>query len=147
MRRFVHLEVAGGDDAEPLRFATALESAPGDVEWDEVALSRDEQTQVIVVISKPPLQEIARKVLLRLKESGKPAVVHFIGLARERPRDGNLFFADSLEESALYAVALARQEAPTPLELDPEETRPLVTRETVRMSADQRYLRGLSPGP
>jgi FdrA protein len=43
------------------------------------ALAADEQTRVIVVISKPPAREIAEKVLECLKESGKKAVVDFIG--------------------------------------------------------------------
>jgi FdrA protein len=71
------------------------------------ALKHDPGTKVLVVISKPPIPEIAAKVTAVLKTAGKPAVVFFLGLAGERKDDGNLTLASSLEETALLACAFA----------------------------------------
>lgn len=44
------------------------------------ALEQDPATAKIVLISKPPAPEVARRVLERVKESRKPCVVCFLGL-------------------------------------------------------------------
>jgi len=44
------------------------------------ALDRDPATEKLVLISKPPAAEVARRVLERLKRSAKPSVVCFLGL-------------------------------------------------------------------
>ncbi len=44
------------------------------------ALKNDPRTEVIVLISKPPAEEVAGKVIAELEKAGKPCVVHFIGL-------------------------------------------------------------------
>jgi succinyl-CoA synthetase alpha subunit len=41
------------------------------------ALGADQSTQVVVLISKPPAPEVARKVLRAASEVGKPVVVNF----------------------------------------------------------------------
>ena len=69
------------------------------------ALKKDPRTKVIVVISKPPAPEVADKVIARLKKTGKPAVVHFIGL-EAKEQEHNLYFAGNLEEAAGMAVSL-----------------------------------------
>jgi succinyl-CoA synthetase alpha subunit len=114
-------------------------------------LKRDPQTQIIVVLSKPPAPEVARKVLGRLRECGKPAVVHFIGLrgaaagsgGRERVRH-----AGSLEESAGLAVSLLQGSPYDPAAFAPpeEELQALAARAAAGMGAGQRYLRGLFTG-
>jgi len=71
------------------------------------AFKHDQGTKVLVVVSKPPVPEIAAKVIAALKTAGKPAVAFFLGLACERQDDGNLAFASSLEETALLACAFA----------------------------------------
>lgn len=122
------------------------------------ALGQDPATRVIVVISKPPEQELADRVTRLLEQTGKPAVVHFIGLSGERaPRDGPVRFAASLEETARLAVALAREE---PARGEPgrgggeeppdpaadERLRDLAQREASRVGRGQKWLRGLYAG-
>ena len=75
------------------------------------ALAADPNTEVIVLVSKPPAYEIAEKVLKTLKESGKKAVVNFIGGDDELVRKYG-FAANSLEDAAYKAVALAKGEEP-----------------------------------
>ncbi len=111
------------------------------------ALRNDDRTRVIVVISKPPAQEVADTVLSSLKKSGKPAVIHFIGLDSE-PDEDNLHFAGSLEETAGIAAGLEKQAAWKPQEYAPTEQqkRKIIDRETAKIAKPQKYLRGLFTG-
>lgn len=111
------------------------------------ALVEDDKTEVIVVISKPPAESVAKQVIAALETSGKPSVVHFIGLSGEKDR-GDLHFAANLEKAAGKAVALARREAYRPrsaAEVN-QEIDAIVSRETQGMAASQKYVRGLFTG-
>ncbi len=104
------------------------------------ALAADEETEVIVLISKPPAAEVARRVLERARAANKPVVVEFIGAEdAEAPGEG-LTMVHTLDEAAARAVALAGGEAPEALaELPLEAGAP-------RFAEGQRYLRGLFSG-
>lgn len=111
------------------------------------ALQNDPDTRVILVISKPPAEDVAGRVISKLKATGKPWVVHFVGLGTQR-ESGNLWFAGNLEEAAGMAVALSREETYSPRTFTiPEGTvQKIVKKETERMSQKQKYLRGLYTG-
>ena len=70
------------------------------------ALGRDESTEVIALISKPPAPSVLPGVVDALRSTGKPAVLYFQGLSRTVSEDGNLHYASSLEEAAVLAAAL-----------------------------------------
>ena len=66
-------------------------------------LARDGQTELIVIIAKPPAAEVARAVLDRLHTAGKPAVVCFLGAGKiETP--GNVRQVSGLLEAAEAAL-------------------------------------------
>lgn len=111
------------------------------------ALKKDPRTKVIVVISKPPAPEVADKVIAALKETGKPAVIHFIGLEAKEQRH-NLYFAGNLEEAAGMAVSLSKGEVykPRVFTVPEEKVREIVARESAGISSEQKYLRGLYTG-
>lgn len=67
-------------------------------------LARDEDTAVILLISKPPAQEVAGKLLRAAQTCGKPVVVNFIGYPPPAHRAGNLTFAAGLADAAELAV-------------------------------------------
>jgi FdrA protein len=67
-------------------------------------LARDEETKVIVLISKPPSSEVATKLLSAAQSTGKPVVVDFIGYPPPARKVGNLYFVTSLSEAAELAV-------------------------------------------
>lgn len=67
-------------------------------------LARDDETKVIVLISKPPSSEVATKLLSAAQATGKPVVVDFIGYPPPGRKVGNLHFATSLSEAAEIAV-------------------------------------------
>ncbi|MGD2126952.1 MAG: acyl-CoA synthetase FdrA [Desulfobacteraceae bacterium] len=111
------------------------------------ALKMDPKTRVIVLISKPAAEVVAEKVLSKLKETGKPCVVHFIGVMRQEPSE-HLNFVRNLEEAAGMAVALSRGEVCKGVLFSmSEETREeIVEKETAKMSKTQKYLRCLYTG-
>ncbi|MDH5606202.1 MAG: FdrA family protein, partial [Anaerolineae bacterium] len=69
-------------------------------------LARDDNTKVIVIVSKPPDPEIAADLLGRARAAGKPVVINFIGFPPPARSIGNLYFAASLDEAAQLAVEL-----------------------------------------
>ena len=111
------------------------------------ALKHDPDTEVLVVISKPPAPDVAGLVISSLRETEKPSLVHFIGIEPSRP-EGNLSFAGNLEEAARMAVALSNgaEYKPPTFTIPEEEVERLVERETSRMKGEQKYLRGLFTG-
>ncbi len=111
------------------------------------ALAHDAATKVITVVSKPPATEVADRVIKALKDTGKPCVVHFIGLG-PRQAEGLVSFADNLEEAAGMSVALARGESyqPQVFTIPEDRVAQIVAEETQAMSSDQRFLRGFYTG-
>lgn len=99
-------------------------------------LQADEQTRVIVLISKPPAPQVAEHVLAEAASGQKPVVVAFVGadLSPWQTRYADrLFFARTLTEAASLADALSRSTGDTSaavlpaLEVvDPQENMPPV---------------------
>ncbi len=77
-------------------------------------LTRDPQTEVIVLISKPPAPEVATRVLAQARNSGKPIVVYFMGQPVTARRLGNLHFAFNLKDAAQLALEAARDAGDRP---------------------------------
>jgi succinyl-CoA synthetase alpha subunit len=73
------------------------------------ALQADPQTQVIVLVSKPPSERVTDEVLAAAKGS-KPAVVCFLGADPGVIEKAGLIPVSTLEQAAAVAVALARGE-------------------------------------
>ncbi len=111
------------------------------------ALKNDPKTKVIAIFSKPPAESVAKKVIKALGDTGKPGVVHFIGMEKKSD-EGSVHYAGSLEETALMAVALSKGEAHKPqvFSVPDSEIEKIVAAQTQGMSPDQRYIRGLFTG-
>ena len=69
-------------------------------------LARDEDTHVIVLISKPPSPDVATGLITAAQRTGKPVVIYFIGYPPPARKLGNVQFAISLSEAAEIAVEL-----------------------------------------
>jgi FdrA protein len=67
-------------------------------------LKRDEETKVIVLISKPPSPDVAASLISTAQGTGKPVIIYFIGYPAPARKTGNLHFAISLSEAAEVAV-------------------------------------------
>ncbi|WP_455382719.1 acyl-CoA synthetase FdrA [Salinispira pacifica] len=111
------------------------------------ALARDPATKVITVVSKPPAEEVAAKVIDALSATGKPCVIDFIGM-EPRASTGKLVFAANLEEAAGRAVALStgRSYESRTFTVPDADIESIVARESASMNGKQRYLRGLFTG-
>ncbi|MDI6895552.1 MAG: acyl-CoA synthetase FdrA [Bacillota bacterium] len=111
------------------------------------ALEADEETRVIVLVSKPPAGETARAVLAAVRGCSKPVVVVFLGGDRRPIEEAGAYAATTLAEAARLAVVLDRGE--TVVRGDEgwdEEGEAVARREAERMAGVQRYLRGLYSG-
>lgn len=75
------------------------------------ALHADPQTQVIVLVSKPPSEQVMTQVLAAAKAGDKPTVVCFLGADPGVIERAGLIPVSTLEQAAAVAVALARGEA------------------------------------
>ncbi|WNS76520.1 acyl-CoA synthetase FdrA [Bacillus sp. DTU_2020_1000418_1_SI_GHA_SEK_038] len=77
------------------------------------ALAQHSQTEVITLISKPPAKEVRDEVVQLLQSISKPVVAIFLG---EEPHnhEGNVYYANTLEETAAIAVDLAKGNAIKP---------------------------------
>lgn len=107
------------------------------------ALIEDEETKVILLVSKPPAPEIAEKVLKAAKEGGKPFVVSFIGGDSEVVESYGGVYGANLEDAATKAVELAGTKKGT-LALEDME---VVLKEKLKiLKPQQKYLRGLYTG-
>lgn len=106
-------------------------------------LENDEQTQVIVLISKPPAPSVAQKVLTRARACHKPVVVCFLGSGNQPDEEG-IQFASGTKEAALKAVLLSGVDKAS-LDLHPLNW-PLIEEVRNRLSPQQKYIRGLFCG-
>jgi FdrA protein len=114
------------------------------------ALQGDPETQVIVLISKPPSATIAQRVLSQAQQGGKPTVVCFLGQERTMRTAGKTEFAGTLQESAFRAAGAATGEGETLARRMSKREHQDLLLEAVRarrgLKRDQKYLRGLFSG-
>lgn len=100
-------------------------------------LSRDPETHVIVLVSKPPSPKVADELVKAARLAGKPVVVDFIGYATSVRNVDNVHFATTFDETAELAVQLV---AFAPV------AEPVGSENLERFAPGQRYLRGLFSG-
>lgn len=110
-------------------------------------LDRDDETKVICLVSKPPAPMVAEKVIKQAKKARKPVVVCFIGRTPEKPQDGNLYFAGSLDSAAEMSVALAEDPTGKKLaEVTGRAKKADQKADVSKFAKGQKYLRGLFSG-
>jgi succinyl-CoA synthetase alpha subunit len=120
------------------------------------ALAADPETRVLVAIAKPGDPAVQSRVLERLRASGKPAIVYFLGgdaaswLPRSAPHSGPggevaFVVAADLEHAALCAVALARGEQPPDLPEQSQADR-MAAEIIARLQPGRGAVRGLFAG-
>ena len=120
------LGTGGRDLSESVGAVTAIQGLD--------LLSRDPETKVIVLVSKPPSPTVAKELLRIARSAGKQVVVDFIGYPTPAREVDNLHFAATFDEAAKLAVHLASTAVETG------------TQDLDRFAADQRYVRGLFSG-
>jgi FdrA protein len=109
------------------------------------ALLADEQTEVVVIVSKPPDAAVTEKVLAVAKQSKKPVVVNFLGGNLDQVLAAGCVPAATLKEAAQKAVSIVRKEDVKEIvELKVDEV--LVKEQKGKLAAGQKYLRALYSG-
>jgi FdrA protein len=110
------------------------------------ALQNDPDTEVIVILSKPPAESVMKKMLALLEKVDKPVIAAFLGGDPALLEGTKVVYAKDLETAARLGV-LASQGKPMVLEDDTaEEINRLAERECALLGPEQKYLRGLYSG-
>jgi succinyl-CoA synthetase alpha subunit len=111
-------------------------------------LASDDATEVIVLTSKPPDEQVSRRVLARAAACPKPVVVNFLGGDPALVVGANLTPANTLEEAAQVATHLILDSSRKTAEPKrvPIELEQSVKQEARKLRARQRYIRGLYSG-
>lgn len=112
------------------------------------ALNNDPETKVIVVISKPPAEEISDKMLAYIKENvEKPVVINFIGGDKNKVEAIGKAAASTLEEAAVKAVKLAEASCCSKYSMENNDELEAIAEEQAKsIKPGQKYLRGLYSG-
>jgi FdrA protein len=106
-------------------------------------LDKDESTEVLVLISKPPSKNVAKIILNTINRSKKSAVVCFIG-SELNEGNGKLVFASTLEDAAIGALRLVGKNGKHPdIGYDWKKE---ANKHIKSLGPKQLYLRGLFSG-
>src|SRR5690606_26551036 len=108
------------------------------------ALDADPETEVIVVVSKPPADEVADKVLAVAGAASKPVIVNFLGSKRTESGHADVTMASGTKPAALAAVLATGVDEST-LDLHALNI-PLIEAVSAQLALEQKYIRGLFCG-
>jgi hypothetical protein len=108
-------------------------------------LAADPQTELIVLISKPPAPAVAKTILEAAQVCGKPIVVGFLG-SRRSGQENRITFTSTLEETAEAALRQINNNQKDYFGLAPQQIEVLAAAERWKLASGQRYLRGLFSG-
>ena len=111
------------------------------------ALAQDDETRVIVLISKPPSPIVARTILERAEACGKPVVVNFLGANPHDLARPNITAATTLASAADIAVALLNAQPLPAVETDvPCDDLTMLQNACQRLPAHRQAIRGVFAG-
>lgn len=114
------------------------------------ALADDKNTDVILLVSKPPAKEVIEKIKFEVTKINKPVVSVFLGSSPELLFGTKIHACATLEEAAFLAVALAQnQPASSVREIINQQSsyiKELAKKESSKLSSEQKYLRALFSG-
>jgi FdrA protein len=114
------------------------------------ALQADPETDVIVLISKPPSDRVATRILRQIGASAKPTIVCFLGTEPAVIERYGGLAATTLPQAAVMAAAAAKGQDPSAalaeMEAASVELIPLAAAEQTRLAPGQWALRGLFAG-
>jgi FdrA protein len=109
-------------------------------------LENDESTDVLMLVSKPPSEKIAKKVLGVIRKGTKPTVVCFLGKKLQKEKDSSIHYCSTLEEAALEAIKLVNGNGEHPGAIYHKSLKKQVEKLIKVLAPTQRYLRGLFSG-
>lgn len=107
------------------------------------SLLTDTGTDVLVLVSKPPHPDVEMAIYEVLKGVEKPVIINFLGSNGVEAKKRGFKFAKTLEDAAVMAIEASGGKAHLP---EPENMENLIREEVGKLSAGQKYLRGLYSG-
>jgi succinyl-CoA synthetase alpha subunit len=114
------------------------------------ALNNDKETVVIVLVSKPPHDDVLGKICNEIINIKKPVVAIMIGGNAEKIKEAGAIPASTLEETGLIAAALSKgkdiKSIKTDLSKSEEDIKALASGFSKHKNKKQKYLRGLFSG-
>jgi FdrA protein len=109
-------------------------------------LENDEGTDVLILVSKPPSEKIAKKVLGVLKEGKKPAVVCFLGKKPRKERGSKIRYSPTLEGATIQAMKFVKGNSYRHSVIYHKSLKKQIEKSIKSLSPRERYLRGLFSG-
>ena len=114
------------------------------------ALADDDNTYVILLVSKPPAKEVIEKIKSEVTKINKPVVSVFLGSSPDLLFGTMIHAASTLEEAAFLSVALAQNKPVSSVKevsiKQDSEIKELAKKESAKLSPEQKYLRALFSG-
>ena len=120
------------EEATPSDICIVVDSDTGETVID--LLVEDEETDIIIFISKPPAPEVRKQVVEKLSGQSKPVVAIFMG--EDLPSEGHIQYAWTLDETARKAVDLGKSIRKLPQD----------ALDRIRSNPNQRGIQGLYSG-
>ena len=108
-------------------------------------LAGNAETEVIVLISKPPHPSVTESMLDMARASSKPVIVNFLGDNFVGEKDG-ILFTSTIEDTARAAIQQAGGNIPDLFNTDSDALMQMAVIERQKLSDGQSYLRGLFSG-
>lgn len=114
------------------------------------ALADDPNTEVILLVSKPPADEVVMKINELVDTIDKPVVALFLNASKDLLKKTKIRLSQTLEEAALLAVAYSEKKNPDEV-ITKLKNRSVELKETAKQIAkglkkEQKFLRALFSG-
>ena len=109
------------------------------------ALNQDPQTEVIVLISKPPAPSVEEKMMAQIKQTTKPVVVCFLDGDEGEVVKAGAAFASTLYQAAVTAVETLTGTALVKFSQN-EAHQAWIQAQKAKLAPTQKYIRGLFCG-
>lgn len=112
------------------------------------ALNTDPETKIIVLVSKPPHEDVLKKIAAEIKKIKKPVVAIFIGGDLAIVKHSGAIPATTLEEAGLIATALAAGKELGEIHHTLQERSIAIKKQVAALAKNKtgKYLRGLFSG-
>jgi FdrA protein len=109
-------------------------------------LQSDEGTKALLLVSKPPSDNVARTVIDFIRKVNLPAIICFLGMKNIKSKDSKMQFATNLDQAALDAIKLVGADNTAPKVLSDNRWKKAAQKYRSLLKTDQLYLRGLFSG-
>lgn len=112
------------------------------------ALAQDDETEVIMIISKPPHKSVMEKIFKFVEGVNKPVVTCFISGSKIDINNPRVIQTFTLEDAAYAAVSLAKGTVVEQVIFteDKERINSILAQEISKLNEEQKYIRGLYSG-